>query len=428
MRFKGLIDPLKGSSRFNKILNSIKQESFPISISGLVDSSKSFFINSLYESTDKSIFIVTNNEIEARALAKDLSLYLNDVHYFPAKDIVFYNIYKISGDLKWERLKVLKELLNDKKKVIVTTCEVLASKYIPKQLFSKYSFKLKVNNTININDFSFNLIKSGYERVDVVESRGQFSIRGGIIDIFTPIAVLPYRIELFGDEIDSIRTFNIESQRSVDKVKSIEIFPAKEIILEKDNLDIGYENILLDLQKGMSALDDKNQKDKLESITKNNLEMLRETFSFETIDNYIPYFYQNLMTFFDYIDDNLLIIDDINKCTSSLGVVYSKFREDYITFLERGDILSRQSELLASEDLVISNIKGSKLLLFEGLVKSEEFNNAYISESFKSISNPGYNGNFELLISDIKTKTSLLKQLLNYFRSKGDYCCKNIFP
>ena len=141
------------------------------------------------------------------------------------------------GILRWERLKVMKKITEKGKKIIITCIEALAATYIPIDLFQKYIFKLSVGSTLNLNDFSEKLIQCGYERVDRVDTKGQFSIRGGIIDLYPPISALPFRIELFDEEIDSIRTFNSETQRSIDKVNEIDIFPAKEIILTQESME-----------------------------------------------------------------------------------------------------------------------------------------------------------------------------------------------
>ena len=106
--------------------------------------------------------------------------------------------------------------------------------YTPREKYLSYSINIKNGDEVDLKEISTKLIECGYERVEVVEGKGEFSFRGGILDVFPPTAVYPYRIELFGDEIDSIRTFNIESQRSIEKVKSIDIFPAKEVIVDEE--------------------------------------------------------------------------------------------------------------------------------------------------------------------------------------------------
>ncbi len=218
MRLSGLMKPLKESNQFKDILKNIENKIYPIGVYGLSESAKNYLVNGVYEQLDKSILILTHSDVEAKNIYEDLSFYVNDVYYFPTREVGFYNADAISGDLRWERLKVMKKITQKGKKIIITCIEALAATYIPIDLLEKYIFKLSVGSTLNLKDFSEKLIQCGYERVDRVDTKGQFSIRGGIIDLYPPISALPFRIELFDDEIDSIRTFNGETQRSIDKV------------------------------------------------------------------------------------------------------------------------------------------------------------------------------------------------------------------
>ena len=108
MRLKGVLQPLSENSTFNEIITSINENKYPININGLSDSGKSYSIFGIYENIDSPMVILTNNDMEAKNLYEDLSFYTNDVYYFPAKEVVFYNIDAISGDLRWARLKVIK--------------------------------------------------------------------------------------------------------------------------------------------------------------------------------------------------------------------------------------------------------------------------------------------------------------------------------
>ena len=216
MRLQGLLQPLQENDKFITAINSIKNRRFPINIAGLSESGKSYIIDGIFNEIDNSLVVVTHNELEAKNLYEDLSLYSTNVYFLPIREVVFYNVDAISGDLRWARLKVIKEILNNKdKKIIVTSVDAITALYTPRQKYLNYSITIKNGDEVDLKDISKKLIECGYERVEVVEGKGEFSFRGGILDVFPPTAVYPYRIELFGDEIDSIRTFNIESQRSI---------------------------------------------------------------------------------------------------------------------------------------------------------------------------------------------------------------------
>lgn len=249
MRLKGVMEPLNNNSHFNEILASVEKNRYPINLYGLSDSGKSYMIEGIYENIDAPLVVLTHSDMEAKNLYEDLIFYTNDVYYFPNKEVVFYNVDAISGDLRWARLKVIKEMLSNKKKIIVTSIDALATIYTPEKLYKKYTFKLKLNMEIDFKCLSKKLLESGYERVEIVEGKGEFSLRGGILDVFPPTSTYPFRVELFGDQIESIRTFNVESQRSIEKVKTLEIFPAKEIIITEDALSLAKNKILKEFKE-----------------------------------------------------------------------------------------------------------------------------------------------------------------------------------
>ncbi|WP_411679643.1 transcription-repair coupling factor [Clostridium thailandense] len=407
MRLEGLMKPLKVSREFKEIQSSIERTRFPIGVFGISESARGYLINGLYEESDKPFIVFTHSDVEARKLYEDISFYIPNVYYFPTKEVVFYNIDAISGDLRWERLKIIKEMLSKGKKVIVTSIEALASSYIPVNLYKGYIFNISKGNVLNLEELSEKLIQCGYERVEIVDSKGQFSIRGGIMDIYSPISAEPYRIELFGDEVDSIRNFNLESQRSIEKVKSIEIFPAKEMILDKKRIEKGHESIEKDLNIVLDRLKKQKNREAMEKIKEvigRNIEMLKENWNFETIDSFLPYFYDNLSSFFDYTEEYFIIIDDIQRCKGKLDSVYFEFEENYKSFLERGNILPKQGELLLNKDQVLELLEEKQVLTIDAIAKSTKILNPKTIGNFSQITSPNYHGQIDLLIEDIKDK------------------------
>ena len=390
-----------------EIITSIKDNKFPININGLSDSGKSYSIFSIYNEIDSPMIILTNNDMEAKNIYEDLSFYTNDIYYFPAKEVVFYNIDAISGDLRWARLKVIKEILNDSKKIIVTSIDSLTSVYTPKELFNKYNITLNIDDEVDFKDLSKKLLECGYERVEAVEGKGEFSLRGGILDVFPPISTYPYRIELFGDTIDSIRTFNTESQRSIEKVNTMEIFPAKEVILDEEALNRGKENILKEFEEIKSnGKSDDERIEKLQTIIKANVESLTETLTFETVDSYLPYFYERIDSFFDYVKNYIYVVDDVKKCEGKLESCYYEFKENYEAFLQRGGILPSQINLLLDEEELIEKLELEKVITLDVFDNNTKILNPNRKYLLNSITLNSYQGQLDLLIDDIKDKKS----------------------
>ncbi|NLZ48351.1 MAG: transcription-repair coupling factor [Clostridiales bacterium] len=409
MRFKGLMESLTNSSMFKEFIYDLSCNKYPAAIYGLSESARAYVINGVFEKTNSNIFIIANSDVEGRNIYEDLSLYIPNVYYFPSKEIVFYNIYAISGDLRWERLKVIKEMLTPGRKVIVTTAEALAPVYTPFELYKKYDFKISVGDTINLQELAYKLVQCGYERMEIVDGKGQFSIRGGIIDLFSPISNVPYRIELFGDEVDSIRSFNTESQRSIDKVEYIEVFPAKEILLDKESIEKGYKKIEEDLTDMLSRFKKSKEKeayDKINDITKRNLESLKENWTFETIDSFLPYFYDKTSTLYDYMGEAIIIVDDVQRCKGKLDSIYFEFEDAYTSFLQRGEILPLQGKLLVDKEKVISKLQNSKVIELNSMAKSQDILLPRTTLHLSEITLHNYQGKLDLLIEDIKNKKS----------------------
>lgn len=429
MRLKGVMNPLNSSFIFNEIVSNIKDSKYPLNINGLSESGKSYAICGIYENLNSSMVILASNDIEAKNIYEDLTFYTNDVYYFPSKEVVFYNIDAISGDLRWERLKVIREILSDKKKIVVTTIDALGATYTPKELFMEYNFKLKVDDDVNLNDLSKKLLECGYERVEVVEGRGEFSKRGGILDVYPPTSFYPYRIELFGDTIDSIRTFNTESQRSIEKVSEIEIFPAKEIILNDKYLNLGKERISKELEdiKSNSKKNDERVKN-LEGIVRYNLETLSQTKTFETIDSYLPYFYDKQDSFFSYVKDYLYIISDVKKCEGKIESSYFEFNQNYEAFLNRGGILPSQSNLLINKELLIEKLENQKVITLEVFETNNDILKPIKKYSLKQSTLSSYQGHLDLLIDDVKEKkeSGYKTLILSGTRARGERLARTL--
>lgn len=406
MRLKGLMDPLIENQNFNEVMGDVRENNFPVGVYGISESGKGYFINGLYENQDKPMVVVTHSDVEARNLYEDLNLYTSEVYYFPTKEVVFYNIDAVSGDLRWARLKVIKEILNCNKKIIVTSIEAFACIYTPIELYRSHSFALNLGDELDLRDLSKTLTECGYERLDMVEGKGEFSLRGGILDVFPPHSSHPYRIELFGDEIDSIRTFNIESQRSIEKVNFVEIFPAKEIILDEHSINGAIDKITNELNDFIK-LRSKSENEvvtKITSTVKRNTESLKENWTFETIDSYLNYFFEEPSDFFAYLSDYIIVVDDTQRCKGKIESVMYEFEENYSAFLQRGDILPSQGNLMLSKERVFAGFEAQQTVTINTFAKTSDFLNPLNIASFSQITCQNYNGQLEILIEDIKDK------------------------
>lgn len=228
---KYLIQELENIQKFKEYISDVKNKISPIELSGLADVGKVQIISATREVVKRPILIITYNEIKAKKMLEDLKYFMKNIDYFPRREIVAYDYEVESKDIPYERIEVLNKIKENKTDIVITTVEALMQKMISKELLYKYVIQFKIGDTYDLETIKQNLILLGYERNDLVENKGQFSIRGGIVDIGLS-EKQGIRIEFWGDEVDSIRYFNIASQRSTEMVQEVLIEPAHEFIVE----------------------------------------------------------------------------------------------------------------------------------------------------------------------------------------------------
>ncbi len=217
-------------TKFNEYIENIKQKHSPILLSGLSDVGKVELVEATKEYSKKPICLITYNEIEAKKIVEDLKFFSDDVVFFPKKELVTYDYIAESKNLPYERIETLNKIYKNKAKIVVTTIEALMQKLPSKEVLYKNILKFQIGENYNIEEIKRKLIGLGYERYDLIEGKGQFSVRGDIIDI-SESETKGIRIEFWGDEVDSIRYFKLSSQRSTDMIKEITIFPAHELLV-----------------------------------------------------------------------------------------------------------------------------------------------------------------------------------------------------
>ena len=310
-----IISKLQELQKFKQYIQEIEEKNSPITISGLLDVGKIQFAYSTKQSLNRPICIVTYNEIEARKIVKDLSYFTNEfeeVLYFPKREIASYDYIAESKDLPYERIEVLNKIQKKKAKIVVTTVEALMQKMITKSSLYKNCLEFKVGKRYSLEEVKQNLILLGYERNDLIEGKGQFSVRGDIIDVALT-ETKGVRVELWGDEVDSIRNFSISSQRSNEMLDKIEIMPAHEFILEDE-----LKNIVSKIQNNNEYLDKVKAKgdyrNKIEEIINKDIELIESGDYISKIDKYFNSFYDKTETFLDYLENDFVILfDELSK-------------------------------------------------------------------------------------------------------------------
>ena len=296
-----LVKVVPNVKKYKTYLEDVKNKINPMMISGLTDSGKVHLAYSTCFYAERPICIVTYNELQAKKIIKDLAYFEDIVEYFPKKEILAYDYLTESKDSLFERIEVLNNIINKKARIIVTTVEAVMQPMIAKETLYKNLLKLKVGQELNLDKLKETLINLGYERYDVIEGKGQFSIRGGIVDIAVN-SKNGVRIELWGDEIDSIRKFNILTQRSTDMLEETSIYPAFEYVLENS------------IEQVCKKIEESKYAGVLNDIAEEDIEQIKSGDYISKIDKYFTFFYNKQESILDYLDkDCIVFLDEISK-------------------------------------------------------------------------------------------------------------------
>ena len=183
------------------------------------------------------------NDLRAKEIYENYKFFDRNVLFYPAKDFIFFQADIHSNLLEQQRLEVWRALVERKEVTVILTMAAFMNHLMPFEEWKKYIFHLKVGQEMDLEEWKRRLAELGYERNAQVEGSGQFAVRGGIIDIFPLTEETPVRIELWGDEIDSIRNFDVESQRSIENLEEITVYPASELILDRKRREAGWGKI-----------------------------------------------------------------------------------------------------------------------------------------------------------------------------------------
>jgi transcription-repair coupling factor (superfamily II helicase) len=292
-----LIKTLEENKKFQELTKQISKTG-PIAISGLVDVEKLHVLAGIFNETKRPMVLVTYNEIQARKLYQDLKKLIKQTYFFPKKEITSYDYVAQSKEIEYKRIDVLNKMYLAKQQkepiIIVTTIEAVMQKMVAKDTLYQNVIDFEVGKTYLLDGIKEKLVGLGYERSDLIENKGQFSIRGGIVDVGLSEKI-GVRIEFWGDKVDSIRFFQISSQRSTEMLKEITIFPAHELIVQ-------------DLSEAVKNIQEKYPEE-IEDI-----ELIKNGDYISKINKYFNEFYENQASFLDYMSDEyLLLLDEKSK-------------------------------------------------------------------------------------------------------------------
>lgn len=401
-----LVDIINNLRPFEEISDALKDSKSPIAVYGTTEGFCGIFSYALFRKLNKKLLIIAENRLSARKYYEDLfNISPLRVLLYPEKDIFLYDRDSKSRDNLKTRLGTISKILTDDWDIIVTTLRALGDKISARDMFLKNTLTLEKSKDIDIKSLNAKLLQMGYERYPQVEGMGQFSIRGNIIDIATFSD--NYRIELFDTEIDSIRTFELESQRSIDFIDSVKIYPTLDILISQDDRLNAAKKIENEINKTKLSGERKERLFEKFSLYKNRLV---EDEYIQNPDLIIPFLNEDKLSgIIDFIgEDTISILNEpkqILEREETLELENSETITEMITF---GEALPSHKNIYYPYLNIIDKLRKRNLLTLNALLTSpKEFRpKAIVNFKMKSITN-------------YRSKIKLFREDLDYYLSNG---------
>ena len=420
-------NPLVDLAEYTDMKQDLDQGKGPVQISGVTDSQKVHVMHELSKDNPWRL-VVTYDDTRAKEIFDDFSYFEPNTWLYPARDLLFYSSDIHGNLLTRQRMQVFKHLLEDEGGVVVTTVDGLMDHLLPLSMIKESCLNIMVGQTLDMEEIKHLLTGMGYERMGQVDGMGQFSVRGGILDVFPLTEEVPVRIELWGDEVDSIRSFDAESQRSIQQMDEVTIYPAAELILTKKDIEEGILCLEADEKKQEKAFRDQKKPEEAQRIRRavgELVESLKEGFDVQTLDAYIRYFCKDTVSFLDYMkkvgakvtlvssgaagktaekkqtSGLTLILDEPQRMKEKAETVETEFRESMSHRLEQGYILPGQADLLFSSKTVLADCHTPHSIFMTGLDQRLPGMTPKAKYSLTGKNLNSYQNSFEILIKDL---------------------------
>lgn len=400
---KVLFSQFQKTEKFNVVSNNVKYKKRQL-VQGINEDGLAYLACNLNDIAVNKILILTNNESKSKKYEEMLKAYTNGAEKFQPKEFILYNVDAFSKDIDYKRTNILDKILSSKKMIITASVNSIITRVMSKDRFKENIIELKYGKSYDLNQLKNNLVKLKYERVDSVEGVGQFSVRGGIVDIYSPSETNPCRIEFFDDEVDSIRLIDLKTQRSIKNQKSVKVIPCSDVIFEDDEI----QKILLEVEKDYSkrlskVIDLPNSKEvekKLKSLYNSYKLKLQEGLSIENTDLLVPFLKDGFASVLDYFDDDfLIIIDEPERVFEEIKTLNESFGIKYSELFEKGEVFTKQSKVYYSESEIKSKILEKNFISINGKLNKTIETEDTVQFLFKEASS--YYGKLEDLSKDL---------------------------
>lgn len=414
-----LTNAVRQTSEYQQIVKSLENGHLVTAVNGVWENAAAAFLLTLMADLPEKYLVVGANDSEAKAFYEAASAMDASVCYFPTKDIVFFDAYAHSHEILNERISILRKLVFDKgPMMVVTTAEALMSKLPEKSLWQEAQVTFSVGDAIELEPLIRKLLKMGYVRDEIVTNPGSFSMRGGILDLFPVGESLPYRLELFDTEIDSLRTFDPMTQLSLEKYQSLVFGPATELLLSEAQ----RHEMIHKIKKGLKKAKDDEWIERLESL----VDYLEAGIYPSNLDKFYSLSFEDQgFGLIHYLEDTarIVFLDD-SRIHERYEAAYNHFTESFKDHLEREKAFKDQASLAFTYSEILKQINQRQVLTIDAIAKRIPDFKVDEMIAVKTMESPLYHGKLEQMIEDLKQW--LYKGYKVAIALGSDSKCKNV--
>ena len=330
----------------------LSDEPVPLLVTGLSHIHKAHFLASLsYENIPFPVLVITESEASAARLTEDINTMCGGTpaYQFPASDLTLTDTEAQSQEYEYKRIETLSAAISGKAKLIIASAESAVQLTVPKDILEKHTVTLKSGDEVNLDSLAATLVAAGYTRCDMIEGKGQFSFRGSLADIYPVSSDYPVRIELWGDEIDTVASFDIDTQRRIDTVKSVSITPCSETIFEDGALPAVIQSLIEKTEKKA------NKKDEALKRLRRDAARLRDGLPVCCLTRYFPLCYKSAGSIFDYAN-TVIVCESFTAAEAAKGAI-SAHLEDMKLLTADGVLCKGLDKYLMSKSEYLDTVK-----------------------------------------------------------------------
>lgn len=388
--------------QYSRLIENLKSQKSPTLLVGASEIHKAHFISSAVAELDKCSIVVTPDEPSARILVEDINAMLGGetAFLYPARDFALRQIEVASREYEQMRLGVLSRIQSGECKIVIVSIDALLQHTIPPEYLKERRFTIKSSGSYTTADLSKKLIRSGYEQKTQVEGVAQFCVRGGIIDIFPPNHKNPVRIELWGDEVDTMAYFDIQTQRRTERIEKINITPANEVLFDSN------EELIEKLSSFIYKIG-KGKNEKTADTYKKDLERLKSGIALNSLDKYLTLAYEKPATLFDYFDNPIIFISEFSVIKERSKTYLWQEQEDIKLLLEEFELTKGLINFTEALPYMLHRIQALDCCYLDTFARTNQEVKFADLISINPIQTSGFGGELKLLCEDV---TPLLEQ------------------